>query len=55
MRQQQTVDIEGKAVSYEVEGRHDVCAVPRALPVVEAMTAMAIVDVGGERITSKNF
>ena len=46
MRQQQTVDIEGKAVSYEVEGRHDVCAVPRALPVVEAMTAMAIVDVG---------
>ena len=44
MRSQQTVDVNGDAVVYDVEGRHDVCAVPRALPVVEAMTAMAILD-----------
>lgn len=44
MQEQQTVDIKGNEVSYNIEGRHDVCAVPRALPVVEAMTAMAILD-----------
>ena len=44
MRPQQTVDVKGDEVVYDVEGRHDVCAVPRALPVVESMTAMAILD-----------
>ena len=44
MQQQKTVDVEGNEVIYNVEGRHDVCVVPRVLPVVEAMTAMAILD-----------
>lgn len=47
MQPQHTVDIDGNEVIYDIEGRHDVCAVPRALPIVEAMTAMVIVDVMG--------
>lgn len=44
MQPQQTVDIDGNEIVYDIEGRHDVCVVPRVLPMVEAMTAMAIVD-----------
>ena len=44
MQPQQTVYIDGSEIVYEIEGRHDVCVVPRVLPIVEAMTAMAIVD-----------
>lgn len=44
MQPQQTVDIDGNEIVYDIEGRHDVCVVPRVLPIVEAMTAMAIVD-----------
>ena len=47
MQPQHTVDVDGNEVIYDIEGRHDVCAVPRALPIVEAMTAMVIVDVMG--------
>lgn len=45
MQSQKTVDVNGEEVVYDVEGRHDVCVVPRVLPVVEAMTAMAILDI----------
>lgn len=45
MQPQCTVDIDGNEMVYDIEGRHDVCVVPRVLPIVEAMTAMAIVDV----------
>ncbi len=44
MQSQNTVDVNGNEIVYEVEGRHDVCVVPRVLPVVEAMTAIAILD-----------
>lgn len=44
MRPQQSVDVEGNEITYDVEGRHDVCVIPRAIPIVEAMTAMVIVD-----------
>ena len=44
MQEQRTVDIDGNPVIYNIEGRHDVCVVPRVLPVVEAMTAMTILD-----------
>ena len=44
MRPQQTVDFDGNEIIYDVEGRHDVCVVPRVIPIVEAMTAMVIVD-----------
>ena len=44
MRLQQTVDVDGNEIIYDVEGRHDVCVVPRVIPIVEAMTAMVLVD-----------
>ena len=45
MQPQHTVDLDGNEMVYDIEGRHDVCVVPRVLPIVEAMTALAIVDV----------
>lgn len=44
MQAQQTVDVDGNEIVYDIEGRHDVCVVPRVLPIIEAMTAMAIAD-----------
>lgn len=44
MQKQKTVDANGDEVEYAVKGRHDVCVVPRVMPVVEAMTAMVIMD-----------
>lgn len=41
---QQTVDIQGNATTLEIQGRHDVCVVPRVLPMVEAMAAMVTLD-----------
>ena len=52
MQSQNTVDINGNDVEYNVEGRHDVCVVPRVLPIVEAMTAMVILDLLTQEIHS---
>lgn len=41
---QQSVNREGKSVVIEGKGRHDVCVVPRAVPIVEAMAALVIAD-----------
>jgi chorismate synthase len=44
-REQETVDIQNmKSTSIRVGGRHDVCIVPRAVPVVEAMMAVTLSD-----------
>ena len=44
MQPQNTVDDQGRHAVLEPRGRHDVCVVPRAVPVVEAMAAMVILD-----------
>ena len=44
MQKQTSVDKEGKEVIVEGRGRHDPCVVPRAVPIVEAMAAMVILD-----------
>ena len=44
MLPQQTVDIHGNAVTLKIQGRHDVCVVPRVIPIVEAMAAMVTLD-----------
>ena len=44
MLPQQTVDIHGNKVTLEIQGRHDVCVVPRVIPIVEAMAAMVTLD-----------
>ena len=41
---QQTVDVEGNAVTLNAKGRHDPCVVPRAVPIVEAMAAITVLD-----------
>ena len=38
------IDREGNAVTIEPRGRHDSCVVPRAIPVVEAMAAIVVLD-----------
>lgn len=44
LREQPTVDKEGNDTVLAVKGRHDPCVLPRAVPVVEAMAAMTILD-----------
>jgi chorismate synthase len=34
----------GKAVKLKAKGRHDPCVLPRAVPMVEAMVALVLVD-----------
>jgi chorismate synthase len=41
---QNTVDTMGKDALAEGKGRHDPCVVPRAVPIVEAMAALVLVD-----------
>lgn len=43
-RPQHTIDTEGRPVVLEARGRHDPCVVPRAVPVVEAMTCLVLAD-----------
>ena len=44
LQPQQTVDMEGNATTLTARGRHDPCVLPRAVPVVEAMAAITILD-----------
>ena len=44
LRPQETVDIHGNATTINPRGRHDPCVLPRAVPIVEAMAAMTILD-----------
>ncbi len=44
LREQQTVDLEGNSTTLKARGRHDPCVLPRAVPIVEAMAAMVILD-----------
>jgi chorismate synthase len=41
---QRTTDREGRVRDLEIQGRHDVCVCPRAVPVVEAMAALVLSD-----------
>ena len=44
LREQQTVDVDGNATTFTAKGRHDPCVLPRAVPVVEAMAAITLLD-----------
>lgn len=44
MKNQTTINQKGEAVQFKAKGRHDPCVVPRAVPVVEAMTAIVLAD-----------
>lgn len=44
LMEQRTVDKEGQNTTIAARGRHDPCVVPRAVPIVEAMAALTILD-----------
>ena len=44
IKPQETVDIDGNPTVLEGKGRHDPCVLPRAVPIVEAMMALVLVD-----------
>lgn len=50
---QKTVTADGDATLLEIEGRHDPCVVPRAVPIVEAHVAIALADMWLLNQTSK--
>lgn len=43
-KKQQTVNMHNEEVSLEATGRHDPCVLPRAIPIVDAMSALVIMD-----------
>lgn len=44
LREQNTVDIHGNDTVIKARGRHDPCVLPRAVPIVEAMAAITLMD-----------
>ena len=43
-KKQVTLDVDYQEVELEAQGRHDPCVLPRAVPVVDAMAALVIMD-----------
>ena len=44
MQTQASINTQGDKIELEGKGRHDACVVPRAVPIVEAMAALVILD-----------
>ena len=44
LKEIETIDKDGKPTILKAKGRHDPCVLPRAVPIVEAMAAMVILD-----------
>ena len=44
LREQETVNIEGEPTLLHARGRHDACVLSRAVPIVEAMAAITLID-----------
>ena len=44
LKKQDTLDIHSNEIELEARGRHDPCVLPRAVPVVEAMAAITLLD-----------
>ena len=44
MQTQESINKQGDKIELEGKGRHDACVVPRAVPIVEAMAALVILD-----------
>lgn len=43
-KEQDTINVKGEPVKIAVKGRHDVCVIPRILPVCEAMVSLVLAD-----------
>ena len=55
MKNQRTININGDKVDIRVNGRHDACVVPRAVPIVESMLALTLVDYYLRSLTNKIY
>lgn len=44
MKKQKSINKDGNEIILEAKGRHDPCVLPRAVPIVESMTALVIAD-----------
>jgi len=44
MQKQDSINAKGESISLEAKGRHDPCVLPRAVPIVEAMTVLVLAD-----------
>lgn len=44
MQSQKSINIKGEEINIEAKGRHDPCVLPRAVPIVESMAALVLVD-----------
>ncbi len=53
MKDQHSIDKDGNDVTVSGKGRHDPCVVPRAVPIVEAMSALVIADFYLRNFSSK--
>ena len=52
---QDTINLKGEDVVLTAKGRHDPCVVPRAVPIVEAMASIVILDLLLAQIARKNI
>jgi chorismate synthase len=41
---QNTINAQGESTELQAKGRHDPCVLPRAVPIVDAMTALTVLD-----------
>ena len=55
LMEQETVNMEGEDTILKARGRHDPCVLPRAVPIVESMTAMTLLDYLLIQKTRENF
>ena len=55
MKPQDTIDLEGNPTVMKASGRHDPCVLPRAVPVVEAVAAMVVLDKLLQNTSIKHF
>ena len=44
LKEQQTIDIDNNPTTINPQGRHDPCVLPRAVPIVEAMAALVLIN-----------
>lgn len=52
---QETVNLRGEDVTLQAKGRHDPCVVPRAIPIVEAMASIVILDLLMAQLARRNL
>ena len=54
LAEQPTVDINGNNTILKAKGRHDPCVVPRAVPIVESMTAIVLLELYYNQLKNLN-